>query len=224
MNLRRYVAALVSGSRMSMMIIAVVSGTVWSNSVQARHIYSSCPYPQHEIGVGYGYMSGEQFGIAISSIFLTGILSSLGSDAITKESYKFIGPVHITYKYFFKERLSIGGGLLYSYNTIKSTYSSGEVLNYDLHTFSVVPRFDFYYIRNPKFALYGALGAGVTVMALKEQAGSSEKGVTFGYQVTPLAMRIGRDFGFVLELGIGSYGLANAGFSYRHYDRPWSFN
>lgn len=196
--------------------------TLSINIVSAR-VYSTCPYPEHEIGVGYGYMSTEQFSIVLVEALSTGIISSFTGDSYTTKSYQFIGPISINYKYFFKEKLSIGGSFLFSSNKIEYENNKNILSNVQLNTFSILPRLDFYYIRNPKFALYGNIGIGAVLMTsqYKTNKDLNEIGATFAFQVTPLAMRIGREFGFVLELGIGSHGLANAGFSYRHYDRPW---
>lgn len=188
-------------------------------------VYSTCPYPQHEVGVGYGYLSNDQLAIGIFNAMGLGILKPIADLELKNEKYSYIGPISVNYKYFFKERLSIGASLIYSHTGMSYEDSFGKTFKNKFHTVSVLPRLDFYYLRNPKFALYGNIGVGV--MMLKSSYDgielSEDFGATLAFQVTPLAMRIGRDFGFVLELGIGSLGMANAGFSYRHYDRPWEF-
>jgi hypothetical protein len=195
------------------------------SNVSAR-VYSSCPYPQHEVGVGYGYMSTEQFSIVIADAISTGFITAFTGDNITTKSHQFIGPISLNYKYFFKDRLSIGASILVSSNKIEYTDEKSILYNVRLNTFSILPRFDFYYIRNPKFALYGNIGLCAVLMTsqYKTNKDLNDMGASFAFQVTPIAMRIGRDFGFVLELGIGSHGLAEGGFSYRHYDRPWNFH
>ncbi len=188
--------------------------------------YSTCPYPQHEVGVGYGYLSNDQLAISFLNSIGIGILKPIADLDLKNESYSFIGPVSLNYKFFVKEKLSVGASLIYSYTGMKYENQAGATLTNKFHAASVLPRLDFYYVRNPKFALYGAIGAGVMILNSQYESSSelNDTGVTFAYQITPIAMRIGRDFGFVLELGLGSQGLGNAGFSYRHYDRPWSFN
>lgn len=190
-------------------------------------VYSTCPYPQHEVGVGYGYLSTEQIAIGFSSVIASGILKPIAGIEMKNETYSFIGPVSLNYKFFFKERLSVGASLLYSYNKLNYEETNGFKSSMTFHALTILPRFDFYYIRNPKFALYGSLAAGGLVLMNNNgdrHEGIDDVGAAFAFQVTPIAMRIGRDFGFVLELGVGSHGLANGGVSYRHYDRPWGFN
>ncbi|HUH72832.1 MAG TPA: hypothetical protein VLZ75_00355 [Chitinophagales bacterium] len=203
-------------------ILTLFALTLSFNKVSAR-VYSTCPYPQHEVGIGYGYMSTEQFSIEFADIISNSIINSFTGSDIKTRSYQFIGPISIYYKYFFKEKLSIGGSFLVSSNKIN--YEDKNNLSYSarLNTFSILPRLDFYYIRNPKFALYGNIGVGAVLMTsrYKNKTDYNATGAAFAFQVTPIAMRIGREFGLVVELGIGSHGLANAGFSYRHYDRPW---
>ena len=199
--------------------------TFFINHLSAR-IYSSCPYPQHEVGVGYGYMSTEQFSIVVTEFLTSAVIKPLTGDNVSTKSYQFIGPISVNYKFFFKDRLSVGASILFSSNKIEYSDANNILHNVKLNTFSIIPRFDFYYIRNPKFALYGNVGAGAVVMTSSygQQKDLNDSGASFAFQVTPIAMRIGRDFGFVLELGIGSHGLAEGGFSYRHYDRPWNFH
>lgn len=209
----------------NILVFYLLLACMYINNVSAR-VYSTCPYPQHEVGVGYGYMSTEQFSIVITDAISNGIIKSFTGDNYSTKSYQFIGPISLNYKYFFKDRLSIGASILFSSNKIEYVDKKNIVYNVRLNTFSLIPRFDFYYIRNPKFALYGNIGLGAVLMTsqYKTKTDLNDLGATFAFQVTPLAMRIGRDFGFVLELGIGSHGLAEAGFSYRHYDRPWNFH
>lgn len=193
------------------------------NSPSHARVYSHCPYPQHEVGVGYGYLSYDQFAVAVVSDIGLGIINSLIDPEATHKSFSYIGPINLSYKFFFKERLSIGGSLIFASTKMKYENSSKVKESLKFYSVSVMPRFDFYYIRNPKFALYGNLGLGATFMegVYSDKEKTTEKGATLAFQFTPIAMRIGREFGVVVELGIGSLGLANAGFSYRHYDRPW---
>ncbi|HZH68815.1 MAG TPA: hypothetical protein VFD65_06400, partial [Chitinophagales bacterium] len=190
-------------------------------NVQAK-VYSTCPYPQHEVGIGYGYLSNDQLALSFLSSLGLGVLSSITDIKTNNESFTYIGPIHATYKFFAKERLSVGVSLIYAHTKLKYEDEDGDKMSLKFHAASVMPRFDFYYIRNPKFALYGNLGVGVMYgRGAFEGPKSVEQGVTLAFQVTPIAMRIGRDFGVVLEIGIGSLGVANAGVSYRNYDRPW---
>lgn len=200
----------------------IVFSFLINSKVQAK-VYSTCPYPQHEIGIGYGYLSNDQLGISIANTLGVGVIKSIANLETYNETYTYIGPIHGTYKFFAKERLSVGVSLVYAQTRSKYENKNGTKSTLKFHAASILPRLDFYYIRNPKFALYGNIGVGVMVVkgVFKESEKTTEKGATLAFQVTPIAMRIGRDFGFVLELGIGTLGLANAGVSYRNYDRPW---
>lgn len=194
------------------------------NIAQAK-VYSSCPYPQHEIGVSYGYMSIDQLAVRLGSEFAGHlILPIFSGNEFQNEKYRSIGPVSVNYKYFFKERLSVGGSLVYSKTHLTYDDLIGNHYSDTYHAVTLLPKFDFYYVRNPKFALYGNVGLGVTIFKATDDQDYNDRAASFAFQVTPIAMRVGRDFGFVLEFGFGSQGFVNGGVSYRHYDRPWSFN
>lgn len=202
-------------------IILLITTYIGIKEVDAR-VYSTCPYPQHEISFSYGYMSADQLSVKSKKANNALYKKAIVFRDYNNEKYTYIGPVAFNYKFFFKERLSIGFSLAYSHTGV--SYTQGNIsLKDKFHTISVIPRLDFYYIRNPKFAMYGLLGAGVAVVnANYADANSKKTNVTLGFQVTPLAVRIGRDFGLTIELGIGNLGLGNGGFSYRKYDRPWT--
>ncbi|MCO5231029.1 MAG: hypothetical protein M9958_07715 [Chitinophagales bacterium] len=200
--------------------LLVLFTILMSNKLSAR-VYSTCPYPQNEYGIGYGFYPTEQLAITYLEAIGFGVLKPLTD--VDFQSSKFIGPISVNYKHFFKERLAVGFSALYSNAKLKFTDSNETLATSHLNTISILPRFDFYYIRNPKFAMYGSLAAGGMVMLSsgKEIPLVERAGASFAFQVTPLAFRFGRDVGLVVELGIGSHGLAEVGFTYRPFNRPW---
>ncbi|MCO5233423.1 MAG: hypothetical protein LC105_06600 [Chitinophagales bacterium] len=201
-------------------VLLVLFTILLSNRLSAR-VYSTCPYPQHEWGVGYGFYPTEQLAITFLEEVSFGVLKPLTN--MDFQSSQFVGPISVNYKHFFKERLAVGVSALYSNAKVKFVGGNEVLTTSHLNTISVLPRFDFYYLRNPKFAMYGSLAAGAFVMVAngKELPLEDKANVSFAFQVTPLAFRIGRDFGLVVELGIGSHGLAEVGFTYRPFHRPW---
>jgi hypothetical protein len=183
--------------------------------------YSICPYPEHEISFGYGAFSAEQLGIRSGKIFGNKLLENIVSPGKGVQSLSPIGPLYINYKYFFIEKLSIGAGLVYANNRIETVPDAGLPYTDTYHSIALMPSMDFYYVRNPKIAVYGALKAGPDMRVFKYADGSTDLNVGLAFQVIPIAIRAGREFGFVMELGFGNFGLGNGGFSYRHYNRPW---
>ncbi|MCO5248123.1 MAG: hypothetical protein M9887_04135 [Chitinophagales bacterium] len=193
------------------------------NSNAFSRVYTTCPYPQNEFGFSYGYNSIDQMAIGVGNTFASIFNKSIFKRDYQNEKISLIGPVAFNYKYFFHWKLSVGTSIIYSYTGVNYTTSDNKAYKDKYHTISLMPRFDFYYIRNPKFAMYGLLGAGVSVIDSRYQAtNENHLGVALTFQLTPIAVRIGRDFGLTIELGVGNLGIANGGFSYRKYDRPWT--
>ena len=208
------------------LIFVFFLGLTNANATWKAHAF--CPYPQHEISVGYGYLSNDQLAINQIKSLGIGTLKDIGDKVKTYDSpsFSYIGPIYFTYKFFYKGVASVGVSIVYSQNRVKRQLSSTQILTDKFHMVSVMPRLDFYYIRHPKVALYGSVGVGA--MMVKSEYGQhsslNETGVSLAYQVTPLAVRVGRSFGLVVELGFGTLGVVNGGFSYRHYNSPWMGN
>lgn len=196
--------------------------TLLQSTLEAK-IYSTCPYPQHEITIQYGYLSNEQAALKhIDELRNVGDLKSFIPSDASNPKFSFIGPVHFNYKFFVKEKLAVGASAIYGFTKMSYTsLANNRKLSKNLHAVSVMPRLDFYYLRNPKFAIYGNLGAGVMILRSSSES-VNNTGVSAAYQVTPFALRIGRDFAFNIEFGFGTQGVVSGGFSYRHYDRPWT--
>lgn len=180
---------------------------------------TSCPYPQHEIGISYGYLNNTQFGIKYSAIFSPERIDKITEDNDASIDLKAIGPIFIAYKYFFKEKLSVGFNLGYSYQQIIKNPEIPIEEHFTFHSLIVMPRLDFYYYRQPKFACYGTVSVGLNGGLLKDENANSAMSFVpdIAYQFSPLCMRIGRKVGLVIELGFGTTGIASGGFSYRPY-------
>jgi len=197
---------------------------VFSFALSARYSIT-CPYPQHEISLGYGYLSSHQMGVLYTPSFAADILKDIAVSDSRTVAMRSAGPFHFTYKFFYKQWFSAGVSALYSYNHIISTSQGQAEQAFSYHTFAFTPRLDFYYIRNPKFAFYGFAAGGFNLDILNGPEGSPEnkKEINAAYQVSPLCFRFGEKIGFIVELGFGSFGVVNAGLGYRHYERLWEF-
>ena len=180
---------------------------------------SSCPYPQHEVGINYGYLNNTQFGIKYSAIFSPKRIDEITEDNAANIDLKAIGPIFIAYKYFFKEKLSVGFNLGYGYQQIVKNPEIPIEKRFTFHSLIIMPRLDFYYYRQPKFACYGTVSVGLNGGLLKNETTNSAMSFVpdVAYQFSPLCMRIGRKVGLVIELGFGTTGIASGGFSYRPY-------
>lgn len=183
---------------------------------------TNCPYPQHEISGGYGGFSNSQLGLLYIEPLAMGAIDGLQDGNGGTTTLKPIGPMNLTYKYFFKYKGSIGASIVYSSNQITRTATGSNVSqSIDFQSVAFVPRIDFYYIREPKFAMYGYAAGGVEGQFVNG-GGINKKSIAPAYQFSLLSFRFGRTVGFVLELGFGNLGVVNGGVGYRHYNRPWT--
>jgi hypothetical protein len=203
-----------------LLFIGLLSFVTLDTSAIVRK-YSTCPYPEHEFSFGYGAFSSDQLGVRTGRVFGNPTLEGI----VTREDATFtltpIGPFYLNYKYFFKEKLSVGAGIIYANNRIMTQPDNGTSFTDIYQSLAIVPSMDFYYVRNPKIAVYGALKAGPDLRFFQFSDKQESFDVGLAFQIVPIAIRAGRSFGIVIELGLGNYGVANGGFSYRHYNRPW---
>jgi len=84
-----------------------------------------------------------------------------------------------------------------------------------------IARVQFNYVNKPFIKMYSGIGIGITVNFGKGKIGSdeySERKIWPGGQLTLMGMRIGRALGGFFEFGFGSYGIINAGLSYKFKD------
>lgn len=98
----------------------------------------------------------------------------------------------------------------------QSTVSANDLL------LSGIGRVTFSYVNRPAVRIYSGIGIGVTldfgratVYGGKE---FTERKIWPAGQLTFMGVRFGREFGGFLEFGMGSYGVINAGLSYRFAD------
>ncbi|WP_407534401.1 hypothetical protein [Elizabethkingia miricola] len=85
---------------------------------------------------------------------------------------------------------------------------------------SVQPRVDYFWSgADRKLRLYSGVSAGVLFKNAKyidktSKAEEKDNLTTFGFNIMPIGLRYGRDFGVFIEPNIGTRGFINAGVSY----------
>ncbi len=85
----------------------------------------------------------------------------------------------------------------------------------DIKRFFILPTASYSYYKNSLINLYGAASIGAIVENKKSNAKKENK-TSFGYQITPIGLRIGSEsVGGFVELGYGQKGLINAGLSFK---------
>ncbi len=168
-------------------------------------------FKRHELRLGAG---------AFSSNDLIDSYSDVASSAITGGMYsvsdeKTSGNYSLTYRYALKPRLSVGGAVVYSRLTSdfnSGGSSTGKSLN---NYFTLAPEVEYKYINKKNFRMYGFVGAGMTLNNQKvteSGAPSTSNTPYFNFQVTPIGIQVGHNFGGFLEGGFGYKGIVNVGF------------
>ena len=82
-------------------------------------------------------------------------------------------------------------------------------------------RVTFNYLHKPVIHMYSGVGIGITInLATSKGTGisESERKLIPGGQLTLMGIRFGRAFGGFVEFGFGTYGIINAGLSYKFAD------
>lgn len=109
-----------------------------------------------------------------------------------------------------------------STSTGQTQQTSHTIENNDL-LLSGIARFLFAYVNKPVIRMYSGIGIGITVDFGKETLDGgpdyfSERKLWPAGQLTLMGIRFGKAFGGFFEFGFGSYGIVNAGLSYKFSD------
>lgn len=171
------------------------------------------PFHRTEVSVSYGVLSNSQL-FEILRIFSESIID------YNYEATRFSGALFATIR-----RSSANNkfryGIAVGYDGSKGTYtdpvsSSSIPGNYRSSHVTVAGEGLFAYMNKPAVRLYGFIGAGYTNITYKRTRNSSSATETqsdggFNFQVTPIGVSVGNQFGGFLELGVGYKGVINIG-------------
>jgi hypothetical protein len=101
------------------------------------------------------------------------------------------------------------------YNTLTHTIKNNDIL------LSGSARVLFSYVNKPSIRIYSGVALGITVdfgRATFDDLEYADNKLWPGGQLTLMGIRYGRAFGGFFEFGFGSYGIINAGISYKLAD------
>lgn len=183
--------------------------------------FSKSNAQEHQISAGMGIGTTTQIldifaeiGTGFSSIFF-------GSTYVANTSNS--GEYRISYAYTPKEKWHFGGA--FSYRATKSDLFQkkehyikvGERTN---NHYTLAGETAYSFLKNEKLRLYALVGAGTTISTsnrrnIETSAKSSETDAFFNFQVTPIGVSYGKQFGGFAELGFGYRGLFSFGVYYR---------
>ena len=162
------------------------------------------------ISVNVGYYSVENILTSLS-----GILFAFDPD--THETSTFTAPtVGVRYMRTISPVITAGCALHYSAfirNAVREADNATSKQNCNNIALSAEIRFT--YLRRGILKMYGSVGLGVSYWNIVEKNVEPQHGPFFNFNISPLGLRIGRQVGGFVELGLGYRGLVAAGFDIR---------
>jgi hypothetical protein len=135
------------------------------------------------------------------------------------------GCIYIAYERSLNKVVSTG--FMFGYQDFNSTGTSTDrsstliPVTVDDRLLMGIARFTFSYVNKPVIHMYSGVGIGITMDFATEKANgqsSSDRKLFPAGQLTLMGLRFGRAFGGFIEFGFGTYGILNAGLSYKFAD------
>jgi len=169
---------------------------------------------------------------ALSIFYFTGRMKH-SSDYPTESAYnvKFTEPQSVgTFFIGYSRSLNrvISTGVMFGYQNFHytgkgklSNNSDTAKITADDRLVTGIARVTFCYLNKPFIRMYSGIGIGLTIdfgKATVNGESTSERKLWPGGELTLMGLRFGRAFGGFLEFGFGSYGILNAGLSYKFAD------
>jgi hypothetical protein len=173
---------------------------------------------------------------ALSIFYFTGRMAHSGDYPTETNHYsnqKFIEPASAGNFYLgFARSLNkvVSVGFVFGYQNFHYTGSAHMILNGNDSLLRIVSddrlvtgsaRLTFCYLNRPFIRMYSGIGIGLTIdfgKATVNGEPTSERKLWPGGELTLMGLRFGRAFGGFIEFGFGSYGIVNAGLSYKFAD------
>jgi hypothetical protein len=120
----------------------------------------------------------------------------------------------------------ISTGFMFGYQDFQSTATgTADYIKFpvtiDDRLIMAIARISFCYVNKPIIHMYSGVGIGVTMDFATAKGGgesSTDRKLFPAGQLTLMGIRFGRAFGGFIEFGIGTYGILNAGLSYKFAD------
>jgi len=195
--------------KIATLIIAIICAT----AVMAQEVENS-PMKRHEITGGIGLLSHTQ--IVTFLVDMVGTIVT-GGLLMQMDSYNVLTP-NLSYRYWFTDRYALGVGFAFDANSVRvrrQGETAENMTRYRRNFYTFALENTFSYTRSSNFQLYGQLGLGATFISIPGNDYGIGRVPLFNMQITPLGMRIGRDYAGFMEFGYGYKGFINAGFSAR---------
>lgn len=174
-------------------------------------------FPRNDVRISYGMTTVNQ--IALTMLVATSSIFIIPLDTALRISVNGYGAFAFQYQYRLSKLIQLGALVTYNPGSFEIRYDKGTTSYTSSMFLSFMPRVDFTYIRKPLFTLYSGIALGATYMLFRNnytnQPDDVSSGVSFGFQLNGIGIRVGKDIGGFLEIGFGSQGLFNFGVSAR---------
>jgi hypothetical protein len=222
-------------SILPLLMILFLAGTLAAQQTKTDQEVSNPPKKhtqaefQNDIYLGYGalgiyYFTGR---MKHSDDFPTEI-SHYNDENITT---KFSDPLSAgTFYLGYQRSLNrvIGVGMMFGYQLFHYTGTATGAESHNIypidcydHLITGSARLTFSYLSKPAVRMYSGIALGLTIdygVGTINGETSTERKLWPGGQLTLMGLRFGRAFGGFIEFGFGSYGIINAGLSYKFKD------
>lgn len=190
-------------------------------------------YLQNDWTVGYGYKSCMMTVSGLKDVEMSDVTKM----TVTADNRESIGSIGLNYTHRKGRLVSFGLAAAFEMTKedclinkrvwsqdgvlVDNFEKVGELSNKYI-TVTPLIRFNWAEWNQGKVVLYTKLAVGVTFIgdsytdkSTDRYEVQSKKQHYFGFQASPLGLMIGRKAGGFIEVGYGSYGIAQAGFCYR---------
>lgn len=173
---------------------------------------------EHQISAGMGVGSTSQIFDGLRSIGSAFSAMFLNSNALVNT--KTVGEFRLSYAYAPKKRWTFGGTFSYNHSEFDVIARNGKIGEQVNDYYTLGAESSFYYLQKNRLRLYGLMGAGATFASATQNnfetdTHSRSNGTFFNFQVTPIGVSYGKQWGGFAELGIGYRGILSFGAYYR---------
>ncbi len=171
---------------------------------------SGSDFKRNELRGGAGLWSSNELINNYSDLFST----ALSGSTYSVSNDKSLGNFSLAYRYGLNKRLSVGATLSYSLLKSDVNFEGSKTGTSTNNYLTAAPEVEYKYLYTKNFKMYGFVGAGLTVnrQEVKENGKTSiDNSPFFNFQISPLCIQVGNNFGLYIESGFGYKGIINAG-------------
>ena len=169
---------------------------------------------EHRLSAGIGIGSTSQI-LDVFQVVGTGF-SAIVLDSDHLSQTKNMGEFRLAYAFTPKNRWSYGAAFSYNYSEFDVFDTSEKIGEQSNSYYTLAAETSFYYMKKQKTKLYGLLGVGATLVNIDvtdqtTQSSKSSNDSFINFQITPIGVSYGKNWGGFAEVGVGYRGLFSFG-------------